>query len=539
MRPSYLLFRNPVHELGQELAGFLHAPEGRGGFVNVVDLCGESGPIVVLGLPDLADGLSGKTLSITTTFVDLCLAKRLVVGQKHQARAGAEPWSQGKLLAQAGISESYIEQYLCWTTGACTEEVDAALLQTVLQSIATSLQKLLRELDDELRTKGERERFFDIEVPVSNAMLRQQVRGLSIDHVRLEGVLEHTSSSLARVRRQLRMRFNLTNPSDRSMVRARLAEAGFDKATNRALREGDKGWLELSGLRHDLPRLLHEHQTFTRDKSTLLKLGAFGSTEVFPRYNTQGTITGRIVITEPSLQNLRRESREVISPRPGRVLLYPDFSQYEPGILADESGDEQLISDYNRGDLYEPLSIALFGDRAHRKHAKTIFIAFCNGMTEEGLVEIASRASGRPNEECRDIVAQFFGKYMRLRDWTEDLFGELENQGRVGSRLGNYRYLGAGAAPGSRARNRWAISQRIQGTASLILKRVIIRLDKEAPDCWPVLPMHDALLCEVPKSSASEIRSLLGELFISCFREECPSVDPRVHFEGSGFVVDG
>ena len=103
----------------------------------------------------------------------------------------------------------------------------------------------------------------------------------------------------------------------------------------------------------------------------------------------------------------------------------------------------------------------------------------------------------------------------------------LLQTGKIGTLLGNYRYR-TRAGDLETKEQRWAVSQVVQGTGSLILKKLIIMLTRTLPEAFVLLPMHDALLMEIPEDRSTEV---INELLSCCrktFSEVCPLVLPVV-----------
>ena len=145
-----------------------------------------------------------------------------------------------------------------------------------------------------------------------------------------------------------------------------------------------ESYLDLHAEHAELPMHLKRYRNTKRDKTILLRLGGISSDRIHPYYRTIGTVTGRITVEAPLLQNLKATHRDVIAADDGMALLYPDYSQFEPGILADDSHDPELTQGFNAGDLYKALSSALFGSDAQRDSAKLLFLSFCYGMKING-----------------------------------------------------------------------------------------------------------------------------------------------------------
>jgi DNA polymerase I-like protein with 3'-5' exonuclease and polymerase domains len=93
-----------------------------------------------------------------------------------------------------------------------------------------------------------------------------------------------------------------------------------------------------------------------RDLSELLRMTAGIADSCELQYDIIGTISGRILITRPGIQYLKRTSRDIFVPHDGNRFIYADYSQFEPGIMAYLSGDPNLKRAYVEGDLYSNLA---------------------------------------------------------------------------------------------------------------------------------------------------------------------------------------
>ena len=167
----------------------------------------------------------------------------------------------------------------------------------------------------------------------------------------------------------------------------------------------------------------------------------------------------------------------------------------------------------------------------HRDSAKILFLAFCYGMGKKQMARLATEVSGDKIEKTQKVLNNFFGKYKSLSNWKSQLMNELLNEGRIGTRLGNYRYRKHRRKTLSSEEQRWVLSQRVQGTASLILKRVILNIDRTFPEIDILLPMHDALLLQLPSKKYKSLKSKVEQIFIKEFKNECPTIKPRLSFD--------
>jgi DNA polymerase I len=189
----------------------------------------------------------------------------------------------------------------------------------------------------------------------------------------------------------------------------------------------------------------------------------------------------------------------MIVPEPGKGLLYFDYCQFEPGVLASLAEDKAFLLLYNTEDVYESLAMAIFNDSGRRSDAKRIFLGYMYGMSVAGLSKMLAgpRADDSVAAQLRSAINGFFGQFPALWEYRRAAQSDLERTGYVSSALGNRRKrLGSGRLAAKE--QQWALSQRIQGTASLIFKDALIQISNLIGSENIFLPMHDAILIQCP-----------------------------------------
>lgn len=508
---------------------FIRSPGSSTHPASLGDIQTERGTIVSYHLNELAAFFSGSDGFGDSGLIDLEQVARLLWGRPFDGKKGDAPWVVWSLINStlghsAEISILYDYVYLK-KTGISPETLEQAI-----DAFSTSLEALWVILRQRLKERGEAERYFQVEKPINELFLRCQMRGIPIDRDSLLRRLDVVDRETRHAARALRDRWHVRDPFDLDDVRRALRQAGLG-ALAEASESVFDSLLDLHAEHADLARHLKAYRNARRDKATLLQIGGVIAERAYPIYNTLATVTGRIFAESPLLQHLKRSHRDVIGADRGKTLLYPDFSQFEPGIMADDSCDPQLLEDFNSGDLYTALSTCLFGDASHRSSAKILFLSFCYGMTLDGMTRHATEATGASADRIATALRSFFERYVRLSQWANGLERTLVAEGRIGTRLGNFRYRDQLDGDLTPREQRWVVSQRIQGTASLVFKRVILRIARELPDADILLPMHDALLLQVPVDGVSETRDLVQDIFVGEFQHECRRLRPRVTFE--------
>lgn len=330
--------------------------------------------------------------------------------------------------------------------------------------------------------------------------------------------------------------FNLASPKQ-------LAEILFEKLGLPVLKKTPKGapstaeevLAELAET-YELPRLLLEHRTLAKLKSTYtdkLPLMVNATTgRVHTSYHQAVTATGRLSSTDPNLQNIpirseegRRIRQAFIAP-PGYKLVAADYSQIELRIMAHLSEDPGLLSAFAAGqDIHRATAAEIMGippvevTTEQRRNAKAINFGLIYGMSAFGL----AKQLGIPRSEAQHYMDRYFARYPGVQRYMERTRAQAEEQGYVETLFGRRLYL-----PDIRARNqglrkaaeRAAINAPMQGTAADIIKRAMIQLAEWLPNCEAgsirmLMQVHDELVFEVREdkidSYLPEIRRLMSQ----------------------------
>jgi DNA polymerase I-like protein with 3'-5' exonuclease and polymerase domains len=349
---------------------------------------------------------------------------------------------------------------------------------------AKAMMEMYKSLCAEALANGESERFLTVELPVYRLLQKAMSAGVNIN-----------SAGLSEKRREAEHDyfFCLKNYSaahdmpletpNREAIEARLYESGFD----------------LSGVstQYVLEFLPHEND-FGGDTLTLSELDstrrvlsslATTSERTRPIIDVFGSRTSRVHLRSPSLQNMTKKYRTIVTATEGANLCYVDFDQYEVGIMAALSEDPELANLYGAGDMYDLFATTHLGLEGNRKAAKQLFLSYAYGMSRKSLID-AAVSLGADRERAKTAF-RIFSKY---EEWKKSVWTTFQREGRIGTIQGNY-YKRSGQGPLYAKEQRSAVSQVIQGTASLIFKKTLLEVS-DLEDVTIILPMHDALLFE-------------------------------------------
>lgn len=211
----------------------------------------------------------------------------------------------------------------------------------------------------------------------------------------------------------------------------------------------------------------------------------------------------------------------------GYVITVHDYSQLELRIMAHQCGDPDMISAYadeNSIDLHEMTRLALAersGDKDFpRTIAKNVNFGLLYGQTPQGLRDflwLKARVN-RTVEECIEWHEAFFQRYPGIKDYHDQIFEEVRDNGFVRTLVGRTRQLGYLFGLDKGSAFRIGVNFTIQGTAADIIKLAMrnirrrVRSEKEwaGADFHFVDQVHDELVCECREECADAICSMIG-----------------------------
>lgn len=179
--------------------------------------------------------------------------------------------------------------------------------------------------------------------------------------------------------------------------------------------------------------------------------------------NQHITKTGRLSGSNPNTQNIKaREDefklRHSFRATPGKRLIIADYSQAEVRLIAELSGDRQMIEDL-KGDIYKKSFAGMFEmneedvTEEQRKFQKPIVLGTNYGMGPATLAKQIESSVGWDNtvfkdtvnkvELCKDLLNRYFSRYNRLKAYIDAVpeIARTKNPPHVRTLLGRYRYF--------------------------------------------------------------------------------------------------
>jgi DNA polymerase-1 len=378
--------------------------------------------------------------------------------------------------------------------------------------------------------------FSEIELPLLPVLARMELLGTTIDPKLLHQQSQEIELRLAELERQAHelagQEFNLSSPKQ-------LGEILFTKLGLPIIKKTPKGapstaeevLAELAET-YELPRLLMEHRTLAKLKSTYtdkLPLMIKPQTgRVHTSYHQAVAATGRLSSSDPNLQNIPvrneqgRRIRQAFIPSAGYKLVAADYSQIELRIMAHLSGDKGLLTAFAEGkDIHKATAAEVFGVTLDavttdmRRSAKAINFGLIYGMSAFGL----AKQLGIGRAEAQKYMDLYFERYPGVLEYMERTRQQAEAQGYVETLFGRRLYL-----PDIKSRNaglrkaaeRAAINAPMQGTAADIIKRAMINVDSwirgiEDESIRMLMQVHDELVFEIREEKLEEYTAIIKE----------------------------
>lgn len=374
-------------------------------------------------------------------------------------------------------------------------------LMDFLLKIKDLIDKLKEDSTDELN------RFNNIELKINKIIHKTSFEGIKIDRDILDQKCIDLHRIIYEIKNEFQFSHNIFQPENFE------TQADYLKNKNYRILVSIEKTVSLLRKSDIICDQFNQLNRLSKDLKTLmvLKSRLGGIDFVNPYFVGFGSITSRIIIKEPSLQNLRKENRDIIVPNDSKELFYIDYSQFEASILAHCSSDNLLLKLINADDVYSDIVIKIYNTEVNensRKEAKILFYRYLYGDTFDNKKE----------KELKKKVDSYFNRFKTLIKFKEDLKNEAIKNGLVSTQNGNIRKLDLNNE------NIWILSHLIQSNASYIFKKAIIQTFQNVEKARLLIPLHDGALYEIDIDDSEKIKAEIINIFVKTFQNECKSL---------------
>lgn len=388
--------------------------------------------------------------------------------------------------------------------------------------------------------------FHNIEMPLVPVLVRMERKGVLIDANVLAAQSKVITARLAELEKEAfelaGEEFNLASPKQLQVILFEKLQLPVVKKTPSGAASTNEEVLEELAVNHALPKLLLEHRSLAKLKSTYtdkLPLMINPRTQrVHTSYHQAVTATGRLSSRDPNLQNIPvrteegRRIRQAFIARKGYKVMAADYSQIELRIMAHLSQDKGLLTAFAEGkDIHKATAAEVFGvpldevTSDQRRSAKAINFGLIYGMSAFGL----ARQLGIARGEAQRYMDLYFERYPGVLRYMENTRLQASEQGYVETLEGRRLYLAdIKSSNGMRrkAAEREAINAPMQGTAADIIKKAMIAVDiwlqTEKPDVDMLMQVHDELVFEVKESELEQVQAKVKALMEASMTLDVP-----------------
>lgn len=391
-----------------------------------------------------------------------------------------------------------------------------------------------------------RDLYEKVELPLAPILAAIEQHGVLIDIEKLNQQSTELAGRIAELERQAYdeagEQFNLGSPKQiQEILFGKLGLPVMEKTPTGQPSTGESVLQELA-ISYPLPRLILEHRALSKLKSTYTdKLPNQINAEtgrVHTSYHQAITATGRLSSSDPNLQNIPirtaegRKIRQAFIAPPGYLIVSADYSQIELRIMAHLSGDEGLVSAFQKGeDIHLATAAEIFGltpasvTAEQRRSAKAINFGLIYGMSSFGL----AKQLGIPRNAAQEYVDLYFSRYPGVKKFMDRMRLQVHKRGYVETVLGRRLYL-----PDIHSRNaqrrqyaeRAAINAPMQGTAADIIKIAMIKVNDAFKqynvNATMVMQVHDELVFEVAENNLDEAQATIRACMCSAAQLSVP-----------------
>ncbi|SPF47529.1 DNA polymerase I [Candidatus Sulfopaludibacter sp. SbA4] len=407
--------------------------------------------------------------------------------------------------------------------------------------------EIWKQLAPAVESRGLRELYSTIELPLTGVLARMERTGVRIDPVelkRLSGLMEGEIERLTgEIHAMAGKPFNISSPQQlgRVLFEDLKLPAPVKYGKGKTISTAADVLDELAA-EHEIVRKVLEYRQLTKLKGTYVDaLPALidpATGRLHTSFNQTGAATGRLSSSNPNLQNipirtaLGREIRAAFVPRDGWKLLVADYSQIELRLLAHMSEDPLLTEAFRQGeDIHTRTASEVLGvpplmvTPEARRDAKAVNFGIVYGISPFGLAAQLGISRG----EAEKYIKNYFARYVGVRRWLDATIAEVRQSGVTRTLFGRERPIPDINSRNPNARGfaeRTAVNSPLQGTAADLIKLAMIRIDAalagEGRRSAMLLQVHDELVFECPPEEVGAVSRMVKKEMEGAYQLKVP-----------------
>jgi DNA polymerase-1 len=389
---------------------------------------------------------------------------------------------------------------------------------------------LIAKIDSE----GLRKLLDEVELPLISVLADMEWNGARVDVHALADLQRRFSTELHRMEEEAYAlagtTFNISSPSQVGEIlfgrlqldpKAKRTKSGGYSTTEEIL-DKYRDAHPLVGLILDIRGLRKLLTTYIDALPALINPS---TGKIHTTYNQTVTATGRISSTNPNMQNIPirtengREIRRAFIADPGCVFMSADYSQIELRVIADISGDKDMIDAFVSGvDVHQATAAKIYHESLEsvtpeqRTKAKTANFGIIYGISAFGLAQRLRI----PRAEAKELIEGYFRTYPRIREYIDEAVAKAKEQGYVTTIMGRKRMLpdinsANAVVRGYAERN--AVNAPIQGSAADIIKVAMVNVYRHLRErglkSKMIMQVHDELIFNIFPDELDTVKEIV------------------------------
>lgn len=430
-----------------------------------------------------------------------------------------------------------------------TEKRPKDISLETLRDICIKKARFIYETEDELLkqidSEGEKNLFFDIEMPLATVLADMEITGIKVDSNYLSDMANDLKEKMDEIEEKIYVlageKFNIMSPAQLSKVLFENMKIPYPKRVKDNKYSTSKDILDKIVNVHPIVSEILEYRTLAK-LYTNYAVGLQNEIREDGRIHTiftqTLTRTGRLSSISPNLQNIparaeySRLIRKAFIPDADSVLLSSDYSQVELRLFAHMSKAENMIQAFqNDRDIHAQTAADIYHvpiedvTKDMRRSAKAVNFGILYGISSFGL----SEDLGIDINEAKKFIDHYLEAYPGISEYMEELKKKayqdgyvktLMNRKRVIEELKNRNYMIRMSG------ERMALNTPVQGTAADILKKAMVEIynefKKKKLKSKMLIQVHDELVFNVYLDELEEVKKIVKNIMENVFPLSVP-----------------
>lgn len=420
------------------------------------------------------------------------------------------------------------------------EELDIKELSEYIAQIVNVVKLSSEKMEKSLNESDMDSLFYEVEMPLVEVLGEMEFVGIEVDREMLNELGTEFKEIISKLESEIYEMagesFNINSPKQLGVILFEKLELPVIKKTKTGYSTNAEVLDKLRD-KHEIIDKITEYRQIVKLNSTYVEglLGIMNpiSNRIHSSFNQTITTTGRISSTEPNLQNIPvkmemgRKIRKVFIAGKNHKLVDADYSQVELRVLANMSGDENMIDAFKHGeDIHAKTASQIFDvdindvTPRQRSEAKAINFGIVYGKSDFGLSEDLNI----PVKQAKEYINSYFEKYSKIKEFMDTTIEDATVNGYITTLLNRRRYIPELKSSNFMLRNagkRAAMNAPIQGSAADIIKIAMVNVYKKLEESnlksKLILQVHDELIVEATDDELEIVEKIVREEMENAF----------------------